>query len=194
MDFDIQEDLFDDLGEGVHYDDFSQDEISKFKGVLMLNKDKVDVLHLLWKQHGLRGYKKGLFWMVNPIKFSEICAQLPEVSDSAYIIARSGCAGLFVLDKKQDGIFYVNLHTSKIELVSTSIQVFMCFDIIDNDFWKEDCYGKVELKALKEYGTLNFDECFTFVPALAFGGNENVKEMKKVKIEPQLDLLVQMLS
>ena len=65
-------------------------------------------------------------------------------------------------------------------------------DIPANTFWNRECYGKFELKAIEKYGSLNYDECYTFVPALALGGDEKIGNLQKVKIKENLEILAQL--
>ena len=47
-------------------------------------------------------------------------------------------------------------------------------------------------KAVDKYGTLNYDECFGYVPILALGGKESVNNLKKVKIREHIALITEL--
>ena len=56
---------------------------------------------------------------------------------------------------------------------------------LDKDLYEE---------ALSRYGTLEYDECFGFVPLLPLGGGEKADNLDKVKILPHIDLITQMVG
>lgn len=55
-------------------------------------------------------------------------------------------------------------------------------------FFQIDLYEK----AVDKYGTLNYDECFGYVPILALGGKESVNNLKKVKIREHIALITEL--
>ena len=180
-----------DMGEGELYSTPSKDILEKYKGVFMLRKDKYDIVNYLWKEYGFRKYKKGLFWLVNPDDYNSLARKYSNVTENAIVFARTSIGNLFLLEKLNIGeaITYLNIHTGKTEIISTSFEVLFEFDIVIDSFWKEECYGKIELKSVKKQVQLEEDECLTFVPALALGGEEKVSNMKKVKIKENLEFL-----
>ena len=46
-------------------------------------------------------------------------------------------------------------------------------------------------KAVKLFGSLEYDECFGYVPLLALGGAEKVEKLQKMKIKPHIDIITQ---
>ena len=49
-------------------------------------------------------------------------------------------------------------------------------------------------EAIKKYGSLEYDECFGYVPLLALGGKESVDNLKKVKIREHIALVTEMVG
>ena len=60
--------------------------------------------------------------------------------------------------------------------------------------WKVDFNLKREKSALKAYGPIKSDECLGFVPLLALGGGDSVRNMEVVKMREYLLLCAQALS
>lgn len=52
-----------------------------------------------------------------------------------------------------------------------------------------EAYGLIEIPALEKYGPVAIDECLTFVPALVHGGDEDIRNIQKVKLKANLELL-----
>lgn len=178
------------VGEGVFYSEISEEIIKKYENVFVINRGKEDVLNFIWKRYGLRNYRNGLFWFVNPDEYNDLARNFPNVSETAIVFARTNVGNLFLLEKLDigDSITYLNVHKGKTNVVSTNFEIFIEFDIATDEFWKRDCYGKIELNAIKKY-TLLPDECLTFVPALALGGDEKIANLQKVKIKENLEFL-----
>lgn len=178
------------VGEGVFYSEISEEIIKKYENVFVINRGKEDVLNFIWKRYGLRNYRNGLFWFVNPDEYNDLARNFPNVSETAIVFARTNVGNLFLLEKLDigDSITYLNVHKGKTNVVSTNFEIFIEFDIATDQFWKRDCYGKIELNAIKKY-TLLPDECLTFLPALALGGDEKIANLQKVKIKENLEFL-----
>ena len=181
-------------GEGKQYSLVSNEVIERYKGQVMCDKDKFDIITYIWEEFGLCSYMDGLFSFVNPEEYNGIAKLFPEITENVIVFGRSACGGLFALDTPSIGecIIYINPHKGTWEVIDTSMEILLTFFIDDNDYWKDGCYGKVELKVIKKHGPLEHDECYTFVPALALGGSESVATMEKVKIKENLELLAQL--
>ncbi len=181
------------MGEGERYSNISEEIIKKYKGVFLINGEKEDIVNYLWKNLGLSTYKNGLFWFVNPDEYSTVARKFPNVSNNAIVFARTGLGNLFLLDDGITGknINFLNVHNGQLNLVSRGFADFIEFMIPSESVWKTDCYGKIELKATKENNLLP-DECLTFVPALALGGDEKLSNLQKVKIKENLAFLAQL--
>ena len=54
--------------------------------------------------------------------------------------------------------------------------------------WEDKKYNA----AVKKYGELEYDECFGYVPLLALGGKESVKNLKKVKMREHIALIAEL--
>lgn len=183
------------MGEGNKYSNISEEIIKKYKGVFLINGEKDDIISYLWGKFGLSTYRNGLFWFVNPDEYNSLAKKFPNVSNNAIVFARTGLGNLFLIDDGITGknINYLNTHNGQLNLVSRGFADFIEFMISSESVWKTDCYGKIELKATKKQ-TLLPDECLTFVPALALGGDEKIANLQKVKIKENLELLSQLHS
>jgi hypothetical protein len=183
------------VGEGVFYAEISEEVISKYENIFVINRGKEDILNFIWKKYGLRNYRNGLFWFVNPDEYNNLARNFPNVSETAIVFARTNVGNLFLLEKLDigDSITYLNVHKGKTNVVSTNFEIFIEFDIATDEFWKRDCYGKIELNAVKKHTVLPY-ECLTFVPALALGGDEKMANLQKVKIKDNLEFLSQLHS
>ncbi|UPT69981.1 MAG: DUF1851 domain-containing protein [Flavobacterium sp. JAD_PAG50586_2] len=182
------------VGEGTWYADVPPEIIDKYKGAFVINGGTEDIINYIWKKFGLRSYRDGLFWMVNPDEYNDLARQFPHISNTAIVLARTSIGNLFLLEKLDigDSITYLNTHFGTTTIVSTDFEVFIEFNLAADPFWERECYGKIELKAAKKH-KLTADECLTFIPALALGGDEKVSNLEKVNIKKNLEMLAQLL-
>ena len=181
----------------VKYADVPQAVIDKYKGEFVAKKDAgFDILNEIWSRSGFCTYKNGLFSFVNPDEYTGIAKKYSCVLPTSIVFAKTGIGCLFLWDKAKFGesIIYLNIHKNEISIVSTCFSIFLGINTGSENWWKRECYGKVELKAVEKHGPIPYDECLTFVPALALGGSESVAKMKKVKIKENLELLAQIHS
>jgi hypothetical protein len=181
----------------LDYSVVPSDVLSKYKSEFLTEKDEgFDCIYEIWSKSGFCSYRNGLFFIINPEEYSTIARKFSCVPKTAIAFARTGIGCLFLWDKIKYGesIIYLNIHKNEISIVSTSFLVFFGISIGSESWWKDECYGKIELKAIEKHGPIGYDECLAFVPALALGGSESVAKMKKVKVKEHLELLAQIHS
>lgn len=167
---------------------------SNYKRKFLCGKEEYDTLYDLWEICGLSSFNKGLFSFVNPIEYTPVAQKFNTVTQEALVFAKTCMGGLFILDYLPNGktILYLNVHKNEIKVVSTDFDVFIGHSINIEPFWTKDCYGKFELKVIDKFGPLEYDECYAFEPALALGGSESIKNIKKVKVKEHLEILAQL--
>lgn len=182
------------MGHGTQYSIASNKLINKYHNTFMGERDNENHLIILWKNYGFCTYKNGLFTTVNPDEYLEIIKKIPNISQGALAFARTASGNLFVWEDLNisKAISFVNIHKKTKEPIATNFNIFFQFNIGTDNYWQRNCYGKIELKLIEKFGALTSDECYTFVPALALGGNESLKNMKKVKFREQLEILAQL--
>lgn len=184
--------------ESVHsidkWNDVSIEIMNKYKGLFICNADTVDVLSHIWENHGFSSYNGGLFSTVNPEDYLGFTEKYFKESFSAFVFAKTcmGCLFVFVDEPIGKSIYYVNIHTNEKKVVSTRFGVFFAVNLGAASYWKRECYGKFELKVIEKFGQIEYDECYSFVPALRLGGSESIKNIQKVKVREQLEILLQL--
>ncbi len=88
-------------------------------------------------------------------------------------------------------IAFLNIHTGKKNIISTSFNVLMEWDLPVLDFWKDDCYGTIEFAAMDKFKNIPFDKCAGYKLALVLGGKENVNNMELFDFKTHLKLVAQ---
>lgn len=169
-------------------------EIEFFVEELKASADETNIVIDIWKTFGLRNYLDGLFCFVNPKVYNPIAQKFPNISSKCCVFAKSSLGGLFLLDELSVGksVIYLNPHLGVRKIIGTSIEILLAVELGAESFWRRECYGKFELKVIEKYGPLAYDECYAFVPALALGGSESIKNIQKVKVKEHLEFLSQL--
>ncbi|HWI93204.1 MAG TPA: T6SS immunity protein Tdi1 domain-containing protein [Flavisolibacter sp.] len=190
----VTQEFINEMGEGEKYSGISDTTIKKYRETFLIKGDTEDTIVTVWQKYGLRSYKNGLFWLINPDEYNEIAKKFPDVTNDALVFARTGIGNLFLFEQGISGknINYLNTHTGIKSLAARGFDDFFQWLIGTETFWMSKCYGKIELKINKKYGQMKADECYTFVPALALGGKESIENMEKVKIKENLSILAQL--
>ncbi len=184
------------IGEGNKYGDVTKEIIESYRGKFMSQDDHLDMLSVLWEEYGLRGYKDGKFWFVDPRVYTPIGVKFPRVSNQAMVFARTGLGNLFLFEKREpiDTVWHLDVHFGKLSVVGTRFQLVIPLHLVSKRFWENKCNGKLEVAAIDKYGPLQHNECYTFVPALALGGDMSVDNLQKVSILENLEILAQLHS
>lgn len=163
-----------------------------------------------WQEFGFCRFKKGLFWIVNPNDFADIKNEwLPDEppkgypkKDECHVIARTAFGDLMVWSKSEgycytieplDGrVFLKGRDGKRIKqgMETDSIQMFFG-GRRDSNTDKEDVVTDQSIfnYAVKKFGPLEVDEMFTFEPAPFLGGYPETKNVNKVNMHVQLDIL-----
>jgi hypothetical protein len=147
-----------------------------------------------WRENGWCSYAQGQIWLVDPDAYAQIIEDwLPDWSsqngDRPIVFARSALGDLLVSRGGEVG--HLNVHYGRYVQIGDEADVFLGYTL-DKNYLADAMDGKLALQAIKKFGPLASDEMFTFEPALALGGAPELKYMKKVKLFPQLSILVQL--
>lgn len=138
------------------YNDVSPEIVIKYKGALKTDKDESDIILDIWQEYGFCSYREGLFSLINPDEYSTVISQFSGISSSAIAFARTNLGNLFIFDKLNigDSILFLNVHNGTVKIISTSFEILFAIEFGSDSFWKDDCYGKIELKATKKHALL----------------------------------------
>jgi hypothetical protein len=148
-----------------------------------------------WESHGLCSFADGLLWTVDPNVYQDALDEwLPPRRGSkdkadSFVFARSAFGDLLV---SRDGrVGQLNVHFGRYIDMGGNISIFLNCSL-DTRYVKNALDGLLGAKAIKKLGALSESEMFTFEPALALGGAQELKYIKKVKVLPQLSILAQL--
>ncbi len=184
------------MGPAMHNRHVPLSSLDRYRGKLP------DQLLRYWQEYGWCGYADGLFWTVDPQEYEPVLdawiGELPFMEKDAYhIIARSAFGELYFWGERTGDSLklfapgsYCFPRTSTCaedgQLDAAMRAFFAKRKRSENDF--DGMFGP----ALAKLGPLAHDEMYGFVPALALGGSDDLKHLKKIKAVEHLVILAQL--
>lgn len=183
------------FGPAIEHHAVPEASIAKYKNKLP------EQLLQYWSLYGWCGYASGLFWSVNPQDYDQLLnrwlATTPlHQRDNYRVIARSAFGILYVWGENSGYCLTLNSYISRYsgrtsiftgEKLNFGVRAFFSSMIAEyNDL--DDLFKP----ALKSLGPLKSDEMYGFVPALALGGQMELKNLQKVKTIEHLTFLSQL--
>jgi len=193
--------FFDEFGEPTSTKEVELNHIEEYRGKLP------DKLLEFWQEFGFCGFKKGLFWIVDPAKYeTALNAWLGDTEiieqDNYYVFARSGFGDLYLWGTKTGYKYKIKPYVGWIiEKDGADVEIkggesdfvmqrFLAIQDPKNSDIK-DCNTKKPLfeKAVKKFGALKENEVFGFEPALFLGGEQTLDKLNKLDIQIHLAIL-----
>jgi hypothetical protein len=159
--------------------------------------DKVPLsLIELWNINGFGKYNKGLIEIINPNDyFNTLYTWLGKEVDNYIPIAISGFGDLFYYRKlsvNDEDVCILDPHYRKIFTCTWDLSSFFNKYLCDLEVQHKVLRKELFEEAVLKFGHLGSAEIFMFVPALAMGGTESIKNIKKGNSVIHLDLLFQL--
>jgi len=150
-----------------------------------------DLLQDVWLKYGWCGFAKGFFWFVNPNDYLSIPKDwLKAEFNDAYVFARTAFGDLFFL--KEGTVYILIVQWGEVHELSSDLSRFMGSIMCYKDYLKNGLLAPLFKKALTKLGTLEADECYAIVPALALGGEQKIEYLQKTNLQAYLALLSQL--
>lgn len=76
--------------------------------------------------------------------------------------------------------------------IANKIEVFFDYVLCRNQYLDDVLDRKLYLKAKKQLGPLEYDDCYGFEPAIVLGGPGTLETLRKVKLKEHLAILAQL--
>ena len=187
------------FGEATYHEPVPQEAIDKYKGILP------SLLLSYWRHEGWNGYSNGMLWIVNPDNYAGNLEKWLENTDLSkrdkyYVFARNSFGNLYVISAKTKQVFFIVPYLNAVFYTekdlcaintnqNDAIEHFFGFARRDKFDLDGDNGEPLFDKTLKRLGPCNENEMYTFVPPMLMGGTLAEKDLKKVNMFVQLDIL-----
>jgi hypothetical protein len=183
------------FGAGARYREFTPSDDERLR-------DRIpEVMRLILEQDGWCSYRDQGLWICDPNDWeSAAYAWLPD-AQSPEVLARSAFGDLYVLDNTPTeiaGFRYSSMlkqvlaRSSVILTGPDDLNWFFGGELTGENFSVNSVLPAMVQTARATAGPLEWDEMYTFVPALALGGSVESSKLERVKAREQLTLLAQL--
>ncbi len=156
-----------------------------------------DVLLEYLEHYGESVFMEGLFSFINPLDYEILLKEFPKLKNQSIMpFAKTAMGNFFLIGEVDDEkcIAFYNIQTEEYIYVDNKLNRFLEGYAGSRLYMEDEWYGDIELPALDKYGPVAIDECLTFVPSLALGGDETIQNIQKVKLKENLTLLANAFS
>ena len=143
-----------------------------------------------WREYGFGSFLKGYLKVVNPKDFKYVLAEsyLPQYENPIVMFA-TGMGDLIVWENNYTILVDYRHGISKV--IESGFKYFL-EDINDTDFLEEELNWLPYESAREKLGDLAYDECYGYVPILAAGGAEKVRNLQKVKLKEHIAIITEL--
>ena len=159
--------------------------------VIKKYKDQVpEELVQIWEEDGLGTFLDGYLKVINPDEYLELVQETYFRGDISIPIFATAFGDLITWEKNEFlGIIKYKDGTFDIFLENLSLFIkFLPDKSFTDDYFELPLYHE----AVEKYSSLNYTQCFGFVPLLALGGFKDVDHMDKVKVLEHIYLMYQL--
>ncbi len=143
-----------------------------------------------WNEVGWCSYSQGLIWIVNPSDFQTILQEWQINFESSFVFARTSFGDLILWDGER--VKYLSVLYKDIFNLSEDLRILFNLTLCDQSYLEDVLDIELHKKAVKKLGRLQYDECYTFEPALALGGSGDIETVNKAKLRECLYFLSQL--
>ena len=161
----------------------------------LINKYKTKLpeeVVMIWQEYGFGTFYNGYLKVINPDEYKSLIEKSYFRGNVSIPIFATAFGDVITWEEnKYVGILKYRYNDN--DIISDGFEYF--YDIIYDEECAKD-YFTIENynEAIKKYGSLEYDECFGYVPLLALGGKESVDNLKKVKIREHIALVTEMVG
>ena len=166
------------LGKGEQYRAYQEVDAQRLGGQIP------GVMLKLLQQEGWCSYLGQALWLCDPDDWKVVAGLYTDVVPAARVIARTAFGELFLWDGEI--FWYLMAHDAVVMWTMDDPEWFFSQVITSSEYRP----GPIEA-AQARCGRLDWDEMYTFVPALALGGSGDPSTIEKVKAREGLAILAQ---
>ena len=146
----------------------------------------------IWKNYGFGSFMDGYLRIINPDDYIELLNNSYFRANVSIPIMVTAFGDIVTWEEQR----YVGIIDYRHGINNTMAAGFEIFLMILKEHTFQKRFFDLELykDAFEQYGKLNYNECFGFVPLIAIGGTESVKNIKKVKIREYIAIICDLMG
>ena len=146
----------------------------------------------IWEEDGLGTFLDGYLKVINPDDYLELVQETYFRGDISIPIFATAFGDIIVCEEKQY-LRMVKYKDGSFDIFLEDFSFFMKF--LPDESFRDDYFDlPLYYAAVERYGSLDYTQCFGFVPLLALGGFKDVKHLDKVKMYEHILLITQLIG
>ena len=138
-----------------------------------------NALREILQLEGWCSYKNQVLWLCDPDQWQAAANAWFPQNKNTQVLARTAFGDIFVWDGEV--FWFVMVHHSLVSMTVDDADWFFSRMLTANDFAPQTHLPGRVAAARKQVGSLEWDEMYTYVPALALGGSEKFSQIERVK-------------
>lgn len=177
------------------YSDMPIDTVNKYKGILP------EKLLNIWEAMGLGIYENGFIQLVNPDEYEFVFKYIDKLLEPSIVFAITAMGDLLIWEGNKNWTIAPNEgnRVKQIDVRKCKSRVIgeidFVFDILLGDDYgisgKNFFDSKPYLDIKDKLPTLEYGQCYGYVPALALGGKVSNKNLQVVDAKTYIDIIGQ---
>ena len=186
------------MGAGRRYKAIPAEFFAKYEGVLPRG------LLEFWVEEGWSSYADGLFWTVDPEEYSWVAeawvSTCPSVPQSDFhVFARNAYGEFYCLSADAGCVITISCPTGLLVASKNLLKPRRDSELAAQTFFATGSRIKFDLvdstdtplfpSALMKYGQVGANEVYGFIPLLTLGGDSNIENIERVRMDVHLDIL-----
>lgn len=193
--------FIEEFGRGNNKEEISDEFFARYEGIFPISL--IDFLRI----EGWQSYGNGIFWTVNPEKYSWVVdswlGSIPALSDSSYhIFARSAFGEFYAIREATSKVITISCpqaiviarknYAIKAKSPELEAQVFFSsaqkndFDLFDDN--EKPLFDR----AVKKLGNISSNEIYGLEPIIPLGGFPSLAHLVKVRMDVHIDIIRQL--
>jgi len=166
-----------------HYGSVPTELIKKYEGKVPAK------LIEIWKNYGFGTFANGYVKIINPEDYTEILEHSYFAADTSIPIFATGFADVIHWSKNK---YLKIIQYKRHDISSYSFGLESFVSNFGNERTMKFLDNAQYDSAVQLLGSLDYDECFGYVPLLPLGGSEKVERLQKMKIIQHIKLITDM--
>ncbi len=142
----------------------------------------------IWKEYGLGSFMDGFLRTINPNEFQDILQRAYFMGIKSIPVLVTALGDMIVWEDNTY-LAILRFRHGTFSIMEKGCNYFLD-DLIDDGYKEEFFKPQNYYIALQNQGSLQYDECFGYVPLLCIGGSEDADRLKKVKLLEHMELIL----
>ena len=142
----------------------------------------------IWEEYGFGSFMNGFLRTINPNEFQDILQRAYSNGMKSIPVFVTALGDMIVWEENTY-LSILRFRHGTFSIMEKGCSYFLN-DLIDDDYKEEFFKPQNYYIALQNQGSLEYDECFGYVPLLCLGGPEDADWLQKVKILEHMELIL----